>query len=111
MSYAAVHAAVAEHAACSAYTYRLVVSTKDADVGVDGYRQALTRQFDRFYLIPHHHTAYPHAHVIGFRTQRASKDELTALRTRVLTLEQAAARTLHQQLTRAIEHDVEPHPT
>ena len=51
-----------------AYTYRVVVSTKDADLGVDGYRQVLARQFDHYYLIAHHNTPYPHAHVIGFRT-------------------------------------------
>jgi hypothetical protein len=82
MPYESVQAAVAEHAASYAYTYRMVVSTKDADLGVEGYRQVLARQFDHFFLITHHNTPYPHAHVIGFRTARASRDELHALRAR-----------------------------
>jgi hypothetical protein len=111
VSYEAVQAAVAEHAASYAYTYRLVVSTKDADLGVDGYRQVLARHFDRYYLITHHNTPYPHAHVLGFREQRAQKNELTALRTRALKLEQHIARTLKQQVSQALDSEPARHLT
>ena len=68
----------------------MVLSTKDRDLGPDGYRQALAQQFERYFLIEHHNTPYPHAHVIGFRHQLAHKGELTALRERVVALEQTA---------------------
>ena len=73
-----------------------MLSTKAVDLGPAGYHQVLAGHFERYAFIEHHNTEFPHAHVIGFRTQRVKKAELQALRGRVLELEQARAQS--QQL-------------
>src|SRR3712207_4403435 len=87
--YDTVEAEIAAGAEAYPYTYRVVVSTQAVDLGAAGYHQALAGQFDRYYFVEHHNTDYPHAHVIGFCTERIKKADLQALRGRVLALEQA----------------------
>ena len=85
------------------YTYRVVLSTQAVDLGSRGYHQVLAGQFERYYFIEHHNTDFPHAHVIGFRTERMKKVELRSIRGRLLDLEQA--RTVEQ--AQALGNDVE----
>ena len=73
------------------YTYRLVLSTRNADIGAGGYHMVLAGHFERYYFVEHHNTDYPHAHVIGFRTERVKKAELQVLRGTLLELEQVRA--------------------
>ena len=93
-TYADLSAEMAASATAYAYTYRVVLSTKEADITADGYHQVLAGRFECYYFIEHHLTAFPHAHVIGFRSARIKKAELQALRGRVQALEQAQARQL-----------------
>ena len=89
--YDAVQAELAAGAKAYAYTYRVVLSTKAVDLGPSGYHQVLAGQFERYAFVEHHNTEFPHAHVIGFRTQRVKKAELQALRGTLVELEQARA--------------------
>src|SRR3712207_2209631 len=77
--HADVSAAVTAGAQAYAYTYRVVLSTRAADIGAAGYHQILTGHFEHYYFVEHHNTDYPHAHVIGFRRQRVKKPELQAI--------------------------------
>ncbi len=99
--YDTVQAELAAGAKASAYTYCMVLSTKDVDLGPAGYHEVLAGQFERYAFIEHHNTEFPHAHVIGFRAQRVKKAELQTLRGTLLELEQARAQ---QQ---ALGNDVE----
>ncbi len=101
--YDAVQAELAASARAYAYTYRVVLSTKAVDLGPAGYHQVLAGQFERYAFIEHHNTEFPHAHVIGFRTQRVKKAELQTLRGTLLELEQARAQR------QALGNDVELH--
>jgi len=101
--YDAVQAELAASARAYAYTYRVVLSTKAVDLGPAGYHEVLAGHFERYAFVEHHNTEFPHAHVIGFRTQRVKKAELQALRGMLLELEQA--RTQRQ----ALGNDVELH--
>ncbi len=101
--YDAVQTELAAGAKASAYTYRVVLSTKAVDLGPAGYHQVLAGHFERYAFIEHHNTEFPHAHVIGFRTERVKKAELQALRGTLLELEQARAQR------QALEIQVELH--
>lgn len=101
--YDAVQVELAAGATAYAYTYRVVLSTLDMDIGAEGYHQVLAGQFERYAFIEHHNTDYPHAHVIGFRTKRMKKPELQALRGTLLELEQVRA----QQQALALGNEVE----
>ena len=101
--YDAVQAELAAGAKAYAYTYRVVLSTKAVDLGPAGYHQVLTSHFERYAFIEHHNTEFPHAHVIGFRTQRVKKAELQALRGTLMELEQA------QAVEQSLGNDVELH--
>jgi len=111
----AVQAELAASAKAYAYTYRVVLSTKAVDLGPAGYHQVLVGQFERYAFIEHHNTEFPHAHVIGFRTQRVKKAELQALRGTLIELEQARAQAQQLEHTHvpgngAVEHaHVQPH--
>ena len=87
--YDAVEAEIAAGAQAYAYTYRVVLSTKAVDLGAASYHHALAGQFERYYFVEHHNTAYPHAHVIGFRQRLVRKGELQAIRGKLVELEQA----------------------
>jgi hypothetical protein len=101
--YNEVQAELAAGAKASAYTYRVVLSTKDVDLGPAGYHQVLAGHFERYSFIEHHNTEFPHAHVIGFRTERVKKAELQALLGTLMALEQARA----QQQAQVWGNDVE----
>ncbi len=98
LPYADVSDAVAAGAKDARYTYRVVLSTRDADIGAEGYHQILAGHFTHYYFVEHHNTDYPHAHVIGFRGQRVKKGELQALRGKLLELEQAQVQQQHRVL-------------
>jgi len=78
------------------YIYRLVLSTKEADIGPAGYKEVLGNRFTQYYFIEHHNTDFPHAHVLGYTATRLSKAELTEIRGRVMEQEQMRARTQEQ---------------
>ncbi len=46
----------------------------------------------------HHNTAYPHAHVIGYRATKLSRTDLNMMRAQVKDLEQARA---HERMQHA----------
>src|SRR3712207_2497781 len=69
--YADVSAEITAGAKTSPYTYRIVLSTKDTDIGAESYHQILAGHFAHYYFVEHHNTDYPHAHVIGFQIGRA----------------------------------------
>ena len=93
--YSTVQAEITAAMQASAYTYRIVISAKDADLTAAGYHVVLAGQFDRYYLIEHHNTAMPHAHVIGFRKELVSKAEVQAIRVRAQRVERARAQEQH----------------
>lgn len=97
-----VQQAVAQQARTAAYSYRVVLSTEAADIGPTGYWEVLARHFEHYYLVEHHNTAYPHAHVIGFRAERLHRTDLVTLRERVAALEQTAALALHVDAARTM---------
>ncbi len=101
--YNAVQAEIAAGAQAYAYSYRVVISAKDADLTAAGYHAVLAGQFERYYFIEHHNTAVPHAHVIGFRKELVSKAELHAMRAQARKLERARAQ--EQQVLRAQSPD------
>ena len=78
-SYEAIADELRAHARSHAYSYRVVVSTKEAALGPQDYHQALRDRFATYYFIQHGNTDFPHAHVIGFRDQRLSRAELQTL--------------------------------
>jgi hypothetical protein len=96
-------AEIRERASTYGYTYRIVLSTKDAELGPDEYRQVLAEQFPEYYLVEHRNTEYPHAHVLAFSKTQMKKDELFAMRGRLLEREQA--RELGQQRVGGMEID------
>lgn len=104
-SYDAIKGQIRADAKAYGYTYRVVLSTKDADITAEGYRQVLADRFERWYFIEHHNTDFPHAHVIGFRKQLVKKAELQAMREQVAALEQARAQEQAAQRDQAHEHD------
>lgn len=92
------------HARTHAYSYRVVLSTKDAKLGPASYHQALRTRFETYYFIQHGNTNFPHAHVIGFRANRFTRAELQTMHGQVAALEQAQ----HQRnLARHQEHAAE----
>ncbi len=105
-SYADLGAEIAAAATAYAYSYRLVVSAEDVDLGAAGYHQVLANRFAQYYFVEHHNTDYPHAHVIGFRMERIKKAELQALRGRVVALEQAREQA-RPQVERAHERGID----
>ena len=91
-SYEAIADELRAHARSHAYSYRVVVSTKEAALGPQDYHQALRDRFATYYFIQHGNTAFPHAHVIGFRDQRLSRTDLQAMQGHVAALEHAQQR-------------------
>src|SRR5919202_329908 len=91
LSYADVHPELRSAAQTYAYTYRVVLSTKEVDITADGYRAVLADRFASYYFVEHHNTDYPHAHVIGFCQQRINKRELQEMRSTVLNSDRERA--------------------
>jgi hypothetical protein len=80
LDYAAARAEIPAGAREAPYTYRLVLSTKDAALTPDDYGDVLGRGFDRWYFTAHHGGDHPHAHGIAFAPRPLRVQELTALR-------------------------------
>jgi hypothetical protein len=99
--YDEIKAAIHADAQTYGYTYRIVLSTKDAELTPAEYRQVLGDRFERYYFIEHHNTDYPHAHVIAFRKQLVKQGELQEMRGNVLELEQARVQERQAQPGRA----------
>ncbi len=91
------------HAQAQAYTYRIVLSTTTADLGPAGYMTVLGECFTQYYFVEHHNTAYPHAHVIGYRATKLSRTDLNMMRAQVKDLEQARAQERMQQADASLE--------
>lgn len=91
MPYADVRSAIREQARTWGYTYRVILSTKEADLPPEDYRAVLGAQFADYYFIQHHNTDHPHAHVIGFTKTRMKRPELKAMLARLQEVEQARA--------------------
>jgi hypothetical protein len=87
LAYDAAVAEVTHEAARAAYTYRLVLSTKETTLGPDSYGEVLGERFDRWYLTTHHGGDHPHAHAIAFSDHRLDVPELAAMRQHLRELE------------------------
>lgn len=103
LSYDELRQEVAEHAQTFGYSYRIVLSTKEARVSIDDYRATLGERFDHFYLIEHDNTDHPHAHVIAFTKKLLKGQEFGAMRERLAERERAAE--LEQAAQRDQAHD------
>jgi len=92
------------------YSYRIVLSTKEADIGAEGYHAVLGDRFKDYLFVEHHNTDFPHAHVIAWTSKVLSRAELGAMRGQLLTLEQTQARELvsDQAKERNGGQDVQP---
>jgi hypothetical protein len=78
---------VAEHAWEASYTYRIVLSTRDAALDPEHYAAVLNEHFDDFYLTTHHAGEHPHSHAIAFSDHRLSAGELGEMREHLHELE------------------------
>ncbi len=87
LPYDAAKHEVAEHASEAAYTYRIVLSTRDAALDPGQYAAVLNDHFDEFYLTTHSAGSHPHAHAIAFSDHRLSADELGDMRAHLHNLE------------------------
>jgi len=91
----AARAEIVSGAEGAAYTYRLVLSTREAELAPADYAAVLDRHFDTWYFTLHHEEEHPHAHAIAFADARLDVDDLRDLR------EQLAERELGRE--RALE--------
>ena len=81
LDYAAARVEIPAGAQDAPYTYRLVLSTKDAPLTPEDYAAVLERGgFDRWYFTQHHGGDHPHAHGVAFATRLRRRDELNAVR-------------------------------
>lgn len=87
LGYDAAKEVIAEHASDASYTYRIVLSTRDAQLDPEHYAAVLNEHFDDFYLTTHHAGDHPHAHAIAFSDHRVGVDELGAMREHLHELE------------------------
>jgi hypothetical protein len=96
LDYAAARAEIPAGARDAPYTYRLVLSTRDAPLTPEDYAAALRRGgFDRWYFTRHHGGVHPHAHAVAFAARPRRRDELNAVRAALGDRERERA----QQLT------------
>ena len=84
----------AKHASEHSYTYRVVLSTRDAQLDPEYYASVLNDHFDRFYATEHHAGSHPHAHAIAFSDRRLDADELGEMREHLQQLEAEREREL-----------------
>ncbi len=88
LRYNATRREVMAQAHASTYTYRIVLSTRDAPLENADYRTVLGERFDRWYITQHHEGEHPHAHVIAFTNQRLNTADLRGMRQELLAREQ-----------------------
>jgi len=86
------------------YTYRVVLSTREAELDADDYAAVLDERFDDWYFTTHLEGDHPHAHAVAFRDERLDRDDLADLRERLGELERAHEQALEQ----APEAELEP---
>jgi len=98
LGYDAAKEAVAEHAAEAAYTYRIVLSTRDAPLDAEQYAAVLGEHFDHYFLTAHHAGSHPHAHAIAFSDRRLGTDELSQMREHLHEFELAREHQLAVEL-------------
>lgn len=91
MSYYDARDTLRDLAANHRYTYRIVLSTRDAPLTTEDYRAVLGEQFDGYVFVAHDNTDYPHAHVLACRDKKLSRKDLTALRAQLVERERAHA--------------------
>jgi hypothetical protein len=87
LGYNAAKEEVVEQASEASYTYRIVLSTRDATLDRDEYALILDRHVDRFYLTTHHAGDHPHAHAIAFSDSRLGTGDLAEMRHQLRELE------------------------
>jgi len=87
LHYDAAKVEVGEHASEASFTYRIVLSTRDAQLDHEQYAAVLNDHFDDFYLTTHHAGEHPHAHAIAFSDHRLSAGELGEMREHLQELE------------------------
>ena len=93
LDYAAAKAEIPAGAQEAPYTYRLVLSTKDAPLTPEDYAAVLDRGgFDRWYFTQHHGGDHPHAHGVAFAARLRGRDELNAVRAALGDRERARER-------------------
>ena len=78
---------IEERAEEAPYTYRVVLSTREAELDADDYGQVLDEHFDDWYFTTHHEGEHPHAHAVAFSDERIDRDDLAGLRERLGELE------------------------
>ncbi len=88
------------------YTYRITLSTAEAELSPDDYRTVLGEQFPEYYLIEHANTEHPHAHVMAFGKQTVKRDELASMRERLSEREQIREQELVREQARLREQEV-----
>ncbi len=101
--YDAFKAEIYAHAKVHPYTYRVMLSSNVADLGPAGYHAVIGERFSQYYFVEHHNTAYPHAHVIGYRPTKLSRTDLNTMRAQVKALEQARAQERTQHADASLE--------
>ncbi len=101
--YDAFKSEIYAHAKTHLYSYRVVLSTSVADLGPAGYHAVIGERFSQYYFVEHHNTAYPHAHVIGYRATKLSRTDLNMMRGQVKDLEQARAQERMQHADASLE--------
>jgi hypothetical protein len=70
LNYDAAKEEVTEHASEASFTYRIVLSTRDAQLDHEQYAAVFNEHFDDFYLTTHHAGSHPHAPAIAFGDHR-----------------------------------------
>jgi hypothetical protein len=96
---------IRERAQHYGYTYRITLSTAEAELSPDDYRTVLGEQFPEYYLIEHANTEHPHAHVMAFGKQTVKRDELASMRERLSEREQVREQELVREQARAQEQE------
>jgi hypothetical protein len=92
LSYDELAERVKEHTQSYGYSYRIVLSTKDARVSIDDYRATLGDRFAEYYLIEHDNTDHPHAHVIVFTKKKLKGQEFVQMCARLAERARTAIR-------------------
>lgn len=97
LRYNATRREVMAQAREATYTYRIVLSTRDAPLENADYRAVLGERFDRWYITQHHEGEHPHAHVIAFTNQRLNTADLRGMRQELLAREQDRSRSWERE--------------
>jgi len=80
LSYAEARAEIGEQIEAVPYTYRVVLSTREAALDVADYREVLQEHFGAYYFAEHHNGDHPHAHAVAFSDRRLDAGALRSMR-------------------------------